>query len=531
MGIYLNPGKKGFETILNGLYVDKTGLIDYVNSTLDTPLKLTSFSRPRRFGKSFAAKMLCAYYDRSCDSRALFDGLEISKKPSFEEHLNRYDVIYMDITWFISRSRTRKTNILADMQTAVIHELKEAFPAYVKEDEVYLPDALTGISQKTDRKFFVIIDEWDALFREAKDDEKLQEEYVQLLRGLFKGGTATDETIVGAYMTGILPIKKYGTESALTDFQEYTMVNPDELLPYVGFSEREVQELCEQTGADYEKMRCWYDGYSFEGSESVYNPNSVMLAIRKKKFRNYWRASETFESLKSYITSGFDGLKDAIILMLGGQRIKVDTSTFQNDIISLESRDDVLTLLIHLGYLAYDVNEEEEVYIPNLEVADAFKTAVKSTKWNKVNKALSQSDHLLNATIQGDAQTVAEALELAHETCTSSLEYNDENSLSCAILLAYYTAQNYYEIFRELPAGKGFADYAFIPRKETDKPALLIELKYNKSADTAIQQIHDNRYDGKLKGFGGRVMLVGVNYDKDAKGESRKHHACIIEEV
>ncbi|MCD8395622.1 MAG: AAA family ATPase [Lachnospiraceae bacterium] len=151
----------------------------------DERLKLTSFSRPRRFGKSFTAKMLCAYYDRSCDSRALFEGLEIAKKPSFEEHLNRYDVIYMDITWFISRSRTRKTNILADMQTAVIHELKEAFPAYVKENEVYLPDALTGISQKTDRKFFVIIDEWDALFREAKDDEKLQEEYVQLLRECF----------------------------------------------------------------------------------------------------------------------------------------------------------------------------------------------------------------------------------------------------------------------------------------------------------------------------------------------------------
>jgi len=530
MGTYLNPGKKGFETILNSLYIDKTGLIDYVNSTLNTPLKLTCFSRPRRFGKSFAAKMLCAYYDRSCDSQDLFTDLEIAEKPSFAEHLNRYDVIYIDITWFISRSKTRKTHILSDMQIAVIDELKERFPAFVKENEVYLPDALTGISQKTQRKFFVIIDEWDALFREAKDDEKLQEDYVQLLRGLFKGGTATDETIIGAYMTEILPIKKYGTESALTDFQEYTMVNPDELLPYVGFSETEVQRLCEQTGADYEKMRCWYDGYSFENAESVYNPNSVMLAIRKKKFRNYWRASETFESLKSYITSGFDGLKDAIIMMLGGQRVKVDTSTFQNDIVSLDSRDDVLTLLVHLGYLAYDV-DKEEVYIPNLEVADAFKTAVKSTKWNEVNKALSHSDNLLKATIQGDAQAVAEALELAHETCTSSLEYNDENALSCAILLAYYTAQNYYEIFRELPTGKGFADYAFIPRKYTDKPALLIELKFNKSADTAIRQIHDNRYDGKLKGFGGRMLLVGVNYDKDAKGVQKKHHTCIIEEM
>ncbi|MCD8299890.1 MAG: ATP-binding protein [Clostridiales bacterium] len=530
MGTYLDPGKKGFETILNGLYVDKTGLIDYVNSTLDTPLKLTCFSRPRRFGKSFAAKMLCAYYDRSCDSRSLFEGLEISEKLSFEKYLNRYDVVYMDITRFISRSITREVNIIKDMQAAIISELKEEFPDCIKEDEVYLPDALSDVSGKIGRSFFIIIDEWDALFREAKDDESLQEEYIQLLRGLFKGGTATDEAVVGAYMTGILPIKKYGTESALTDFQEFTMVHPDELLPYVGFSEEEVNRLCEQTGADFEKMRCWYDGYSFEDSGSIYNPNSVMLAVRKKKFRNYWRASETFESLKSYITSGFDGLKDAIILMLGGGHIKVDTSTFQNDIVSLDSRDDVMTLLVHLGYLAFDSNKEE-VYIPNLEVADAFKTAVKNTKWSEVNRALSQSEKLLNATIEGDAQTVADALELAHETCSSSLEYNDENSLSCAILLAYFTAQNYYEIFRELPTGKGFADYAFIPRKDTDKPPLLIELKFNKSADSAIRQIHENRYCGKLKGFGDRILLVGINYDRDAKGESRKHHTCIIEET
>ncbi len=530
MGTYLNPGKKGFEIILNGGYVDKTGLIDYVNGTLDTPLKLTSVSRPRRFGKSFAAKMLCAYYDAGCDSHALFEGLEISKKESFEKHLNKYDVIYLDITWFISRSRTREVDIIKDMQMAVIRELGEAFPDCVGEGEVYLPDAMASISQRTGRRFFVIIDEWDALFREAKDDSGLQEAYIQLLRGLFKGGITTDEVIVGAYMTGILPIKKYGTESALTDFQEYTMVNPDELLPYVGFSESEVKSLCERTGVDYEKMRCWYDGYSYEDLGSVYNPNSVMLAIRKKKFRSYWKASETFESLKSYITSGFDGLKDAIVLMLGGARVKVDTGTFQNDLVSYGSRDDVLTLLVHLGYLAYDANGEE-VYIPNLEVADAFKTAVKGTKWNEVNKALSQSEKLLDATLCGDGQTVAEALEMAHETCSSSLAYNDENSLACAIMLAYYTAQNYYEIFRELPSGKGFADYAFIPRRGVDKPPLLIELKFNKSADSAIKQIHEKRYCGKLMGFGEKCLLVGVNYDKDAKGENQKHHSCVIEEM
>ncbi|MCD7739677.1 MAG: AAA family ATPase, partial [Lachnospiraceae bacterium] len=213
MGIYLNPGNRGFQTILNGIYVDKTGLIDYVNGTINTPQKLICFSRPRRFGKSFAAKMLCAYYDKSCDSRSLFDGLEISKKDSFPKYLNQYDVIYLDITRFISISTSVKT-IVADIQTKVIEELREAYPLYINESEKVLADALFAVSQKTDHQFIIIIDEWDALFREAKDDKAIQKEYVQLLRGLFKGGTATDETIAAAYMTGILPIKKYGTESA-----------------------------------------------------------------------------------------------------------------------------------------------------------------------------------------------------------------------------------------------------------------------------------------------------------------------------
>lgn len=529
MGLYLNPGKKGFETILNGLYVDKTGLIDYVNGTLDTPLKLTSFSRPRRFGKSFAAKMLCAYYDRSCDSHSLFEGLIISRKDSFEKYLNQYDVIYLDITRFISTGADI-CKVVTDIQLKVIEELKGAYPDCVDDAEQILADALFHVSHQTGRKFFVIIDEWDALFREAKNNKQLQEEYVEFLRGLFKGGTATDETIVGAYMTGILPIKKYGTESALTDFREYTMIEPLALSEYIGFTEREVRELCDTYHADFDKMKQWYDGYSFSDIKSVYSPHSVMNAVIFKKYKNYWKSSESFTSLKEYITSGYDGLKDAIVFMLGGQRIPVDTDTFQNDMTSISSRDDVLTLLIHLGYLAYD-ERKGEVYIPNLEVTDAFKTAVKGTKWDEVNKSLSQSEKLLQATINGDAELVAEALELAHETCASSLVYNDENSLSCAILLAYYTAQNSYEIFRELPTGKGFADYAFIPRRDTSKPAMIIELKYNKSADSAIRQIHDNRYDGKLKAFSGKILLVGVNYDKEMKGKKRKYHTCIIEEI
>ncbi|MCD8348204.1 MAG: ATP-binding protein [Lachnospiraceae bacterium] len=530
MGIYLNPGNRGFQTILNGTYVDKTGLIDFVNRTINTPRKLTSFSRPRRFGKSFAAKMLCAYYDKSCDSHSLFEGLEIAKKNSFEEYLNKYDVIYLDITWFITRSRNKGENVVLDIQTAVIDELKKSFLNCVDENETFLPDALLSISHKMGNQFIVIIDEWDALFREAKNDEAIQKEYVQLLRGLFKGGTVTDETIAAAYMTGILPIKKYGTESALTDFKEYSMTTPKRLAEYVGFTEDEVKHLCDEYQMSFDEMQSWYDGYSFSRIEHVYSPNSVMNALQEAEIQNYWTQTESFESLKEYIGMDFDGLKDAITAMLGGERVSVKISTFQNDVTSFNNRNDVLTLLIHLGYLAYD-SIEREAYIPNLEVAEAFEDAVSGKEWGIVGKALSDSERLLEATLERNSDAVADALEQIHGSVSSVLNYNNEASLSCAITIAYYTAKRYYSIVREYPSGKGFADLAFLPRRGVDKPAMIIELKYDKDADTAIRQIHENRYDGALKEYFGNLLLVGINYDKDVKGMNAKKHSCVIEKM
>ncbi|MCD8364552.1 MAG: ATP-binding protein [Clostridiales bacterium] len=524
MGLYLNPGNEAFRQIRRGVYVDKTGLIDFINSTVETSAKLTSFSRPRRFGKSFAAKMLCAYYDKSCDSRELFKGLEISNRSSFEKHLNQYDVIYLDITRFISRSKSKGTNVVSDIQIAVIRELRNAFCGSIEEGETYLPDALYNVSQKTENKFIIIIDEWDALFREAKDDVAVQKEYVQLLRGLFKGGPATDETIAAAYMTGILPIKKYGTESALTDFREYTMAEPAMLAEYVGFTEAEVKTLCESYHMDFEDMQTWYDGYSFRKIQHVYSPNSVILAIQNGIYRNYWTASETYESLKKYIEMDFDGLKGAVVRMLGGEKVKVAINTFQNDVTSFHNKDDVLTLLIHLGYLVYD-STTEKLSIPNLEVAGAFGDAVRSTNWEYVASAIRDSDDLLEETINGNAEKVAAALERAHESVASVLEYNNEASLSAAVILAYYTARRYYEIVHEMPAGKGFADLAFLPRRNTEYPALIVELKYDRDADTAIKQIKERRYDGRLKEYFGNLIMVGINYEKDTK-----KHTCLIEQ-
>ncbi|MCD8300677.1 MAG: ATP-binding protein [Clostridiales bacterium] len=529
MGIYLNPGNEGFAGIRKGDYIDKSGLIGYVNNTVGSSYKLTCFTRPRRFGKSFAAKMLCAYYDKSCYSNDLFNDLEIAGMDSYGDFLNKYNVIYLDITWFLSMTRDVH-NVLNDMRSKVVCEIRAEFPGCDIEDDTTLPEALLAAAVSIGEKFIIIIDEWDAIFREAKDDVDLQKAYVLLLRGLFKAGPITDKMIAAAYMTGILPLKKYGTESALTDFREFTMIQPGKLARYVGFTEDEVKKLCEKYGLDFSMMKSWYDGYSFSKMKHVYSPNSVMSALVNEEFANYWTKSETYESLKNYISMNFDGLKDAIVMMLAGQRVSVDTGTFQNDITSFGRRDDVLTLLIHLGYLAYD-KATKEVYIPNLEVAESFTSAVKGTDWTEVNKLLDESEKLLASTIDEDGDAVAEALELAHESVASSLTYNDENSLSCAVLLAYITARNYYDIVREIPAGKGFADYAFIPHHNSDKPAMIIELKYNKDADSAIKQIREKRYNGCLREYEGNLLLVGISYDKNTRGEGYKRHSCIIERV
>ena len=520
MGRYLNLGNAGFASIRRGLYVDKTMLIDFINETLGTKEKLTCVSRPRRFGKSFATQMLCAYYDRSCDSGYLFRDLEIAKEDSFQQYLNQYNVIYLDITWFISTVESIEDTVKY-LQTEVIRELKDTFPAITKEMRS-LPIALSDVSDMTGDKFIIIIDEWDALFREAKENVTLQKEYLQLLRGLFKS-SITDKMIEAAYMTGILPIKKYGTQSALTDFREYTMIQPMQLAEFVGFSEKEVMELCKKHHLDFDEARKWYDGYSFSRMNSVYNPNSIMQAVKNGEFYDYWTETETYESLKLYIDMNLDGLREAIIAMLGGLRCKMNTRTFQNDMSNIKNRDDVLTLLIHLGYLAYD-SQQKEVYIPNQEIADEFKNAVEYSGWKGVSDALRASEELLRATIQMDSDTVAVRMDEVHMSSVSVLAYNNEISLSCAVTLAYYTARKDYTIIRECPAGKGFADLAFIPRKCTDKPALLVELKWDQSPQGAIQQIKERKYAGALEEYKDNLLLVGISYDRKSK-----KHACVIE--
>lgn len=524
MGIYLNPPADAFEAILKEpIYVDKSGLISYTNSVLNSSRMLTCFSRPRRFGKSYAAKMLAAYYSKGADSSFLFDGLEISNTDTYRNYLNKYNVLFLDIAWFISIASSIEKTVI-EMQESIIEELRNTFPDIIGNSVHSLPVALLQIGSKTEQKFFIIIDEWDALFREAAADEPLQKSYIQLLRALFKG-VQISQFLSGAYMTGILPIKKYGTQSALTDFREFTMLEPGFLAEYVGFTEKEVLNLCQNHHMDFSEANKWYDGYRFNKIGHVYSPNSIIEAVINKKFSNYWTQTETYESLKLYIDMDFDGLKTSIIDMLGGQKCRIDAGTFQNDMTSLQVKDDVLTLLVHLGYLAYD-DDSKEVYIPNEEVRQEFVRAVKNGSRKELVRAVQLSDHLLDATLNLDNETVSEILEEFHQANTSPKFYNNEQALRSVVIMAYLSSVDHYMRFEELASGKGYSDILFLPNAASSKPALLIELKWNKNAQGAILQMKKKNYAQILEKFKyhGELLLVGINYSTRTK-----KHTCKIE--
>ena len=522
MGIYINIGNAGFQSARNGEYVDKSGLIAVVNETLFTKRRFSCVTRCRRFGKSMAAEMLCAYYSQSCDSRSLFTDLEIANDPLFEKHLNKYPVIYLDISDFVTRFKDE--TIVRQMDNRLKADIQKAYPDIPLMDDDDLMDYLVRIVEAKAQQFIFIIDEWDAICREFKAGTKAMDEYVDWLRRLFKGGKSSD-VFAGAYMTGILPIKKYKTESALNNFVEYSMVEPMDMAHFFGFTKVEVQSLAQKHDLDFDELEKWYDGYQIGDDLSIFNPNSVMMALKSRRCRSYWAATGAFDAVAQYIRMNFDGLKDDIIRMLTGNRCQVDPTGFQNDMSEIETKDDVLTVLIHLGYLSYNWREDE-CYIPNREVAGEMVNAVRANNWKEVTDAILRSKELLQATLDGDEEAVARGVDVAHDEHTSILSYNNENSLACVLSLAYYYARNDYVVHRELATGKGFADLVMIPRKNVDGPAIILELKYDKNADAAIDQILRKQYPAKVAEYTGELLLVGINYDK-----KEKTHQCHIERI
>ena len=515
MGICLNPGNGEFAEIVRGKYIDKSGMIELINGRIGTPDKLVCVSRPRRFGKSYAAKMICAYYDHTCDSHELFDGLNISSKDSFEEHINKYNVISLDMAQMIEEANG--SNIVTYVKETLLEEIKTQFPEV--SIDISFSKTLVNMVQASGRKVIMIIDEWDAPIRETP---QFQDNYLKFLRTLFKSSTTTAKIFAAAYMTGILPIKKDGSESAVSDFDEYTILEPEEFDKYTGFTEPEVQALCTDEGIDFNLMKRWYDGYRVGNEESVYNPYSVMKAIGGK-FKSYWRKTSAAENLGTYININRYGINEEVVKLAAGEKIKVDISTFNNDFTSFTCKDDVLTLMIHLGYLTY--NEETcEAWIPNEEVRLEYRTLVKKPSNSTLASLIQTSEKLLDDTLAGNEDEVAKAIEKVRETNYAPQYYNNEQALRYCIKFAYIVCVDRFLRIEELPSGRGLADVVFIPRRDTAYPAIIIELKWDKDEEQAIGQIDEKKYAAALSGYDGDVVKVGINYDSD-----KKIHSCRIE--
>ena len=524
MGVFLNPGAGMLRRGRNSNpYVDKSMLIAHLNSVVNTEHLYVCVSRPRRFGKSMAANMVSAYYDRTVDGAAEFAGLAIARDPSFDRHRNNYDVLKLNMQEFWS-STGCVDKLVARINALVCRELEMTYPDAMFLDPGFLPQSMSDVYAQTGRQFVIVIDEWDCIMRESADDHDAQKAYLDFLRAWLK-----DQPFVAlAYMTGILPVKKYGSHSALNMFDEFSMVDPLEMAPFMGFTSDEVAALCQEWGRDLNECKAWYDGYRLPGVGEVYAPRSVVRAMMSGEFSSYWTQTETFEALRKYIDMDLDGLHGKVVELVGGGRVEVNTQTYSNDMTTLNSADDVLTLLIHLGYLAYDKGTRE-AFVPNREVAGEYANATQDRGWSEVARSIASSEQLLRALLAGDAEAVAAGVEQAHSDVASVIAYNHEEDLACTLRLAFYSAMRRYRLVREAPAGKGYADLLMVPLKSSgDIPGVVVELKWGASAQDAIAQMREHDYAAAFRGTSAehRTILCGIAYDPKTK-----RHTCAIEQA
>ena len=518
--MYVNVDNHLFKRVRNSEYVDKSELIALTNKVIDTEDQYICVTRPRRFGKSVTVKMLNAYYSKGCVSKALFSDLKIASSPDFESHLNQHDVIYLDMTEFAD-NKDNGNKYLENLNTNVVSELKDTYRDFFDKDKSYsLPEAIRCLK----KRFIFIIDEWDFVFREYPNNSTLQENYIDLLRALFKG--AGERFVNLAYITGILPIARYNTQSALNNFSEYTMLNPGPFSQYYGFTENEVKTLCEKYKLDFETTKFWYDGYKV-GVYDLYNPNSIIELAKHGVYKSYWSATAAYDLVKEAINLNFEGLKDDIIKLCSGTSIRIyDIESFNTAEKNFPNKDSIYVYLVHLGYLGYN-DEESTIYVPNEETRRELLHSVRDNHWPQYESALKLSEQVVVATENKDTETVANLLAKVHEDKVPVLEYNSESALRYVVLMSYLAAEkDYLAPLNEFPTGKGFADIVYLPKKvsKKGKPALIIELKKDASAKVALEQIKERDYVSRVKEYTDNILLIGINYDSKSK-----QHSCIIE--
>ena len=520
MGLYVNPGNENFTSAIRSeIYVDKTMLLSELNKRLGTEDRFLAVSRPRRFGKTMAESMMAAYYSRGCGSIELFKDLKIAGDPGFSEHLNKYNVLHLDINSFWSENGRKALSV---MRREVAEEFVKEFPDVAFSKSPTIERCMRLAYEHTKIPFVVILDEYDVIFR---DDEAfcLEGDYLKFLNALFKSSSMSS-CIALAYITGILPIIREKAQSKLNNFKEITFLEPGRHVAFTGFTAEEVQSLCKDFNMDFAECRSWYDGYRIKGLD-IYAPRSVVCAMQEGEYRSYWNRTSSYRAVKDLIDLNFSGMKDDVGEMVAGGSVLVNISKFDNTPARICSKDDVFTYLCHLGYLSYDP-ETGTCRIPNNEVRGEWVNAIEDdADYAPIVDMIRSSKSILKSAWAMDAPRLAEAVGKSHERLTSNLSYNNEQSLQSAIRLAFFYADCCYTIVMEYPAGKGYADIAFIPYKP-NIPAMLVELKAKGTAGTALDQIRERRYFAGLDRFQDNTLLIGVSYDKKTK-----RHECVMEKA
>ena len=547
--IYLNTEPLGFQEFCEDRnYVDKTGLIQFVNSFVNKKGKLILVSRPRRFGKTYAAQMLKAYYTYGYNTEALFKDREIGRRDPKLTYRGAFDMLYIDMLKFRARAVGRQERL--DMEApgkkpvqldwirfltdSVIRELADAYGSDVIADT--LADTLVNTVRKTGRKFVWICDEWDNLFREPVADPNARGKYIEFIRSLFKDADTAATVFAAAYMTGILPMIRTKGESALTEFDNYTMFTPGELAPYIGFTEEEVRGLLKRNPecrVTYDEMADWYEGYSFPGAGALFNPRSVIQAIAKDFCESYWTDTASNGQFRQLAALQRDTLRKDVEELLRGDEVPVSMASFDNDMNTLPGADGegdsaTLAAMVHMGYLSFR-QETRSARIPNREIRAQFLGMLKDSTYPAIYRKIAEADQILKDTLQGNEEKVAEAFREIHHRYTDPKAYNSEATLKETVDLAFYTAERFYSRMYEVPGGEGYADMVLYPKRHFDVPLLIIELKKNTAAGTGLAQIRERKYPEQFKDYGGReLLLVGISYDAE---KPEKVHYCKIERM
>lgn len=519
MAIYLNTNKslENYKRLLNiDYFVDKSMIIEKTNKLINTANSYICITRPRRFGKSSVADMLGAYYSKAVDSKEIFDRLNISKSDDYEEHLNKYNVINISFNKIPENEKSFDA-YMNMIKTSLINDIKEAFPQIDSKKYFTISDMLSD----TGDKFIFIFDEWDYIFNNNLFVEN-QNNFLEFLRNLLK-----DQPYVAlAYMTGVLPIKKYSSGSALNMFDEFTFLKDRIFGEYFGFTEDEVVKLCDKNEEmKFKELKSWYNGYLTAKGIKIYNPRSVVKALQNNYCESYWTNTGAMDEVAEYLKYNVLEIRDEVIEMVSGQEIDIIIDKeFRAGQRSPRTKEEIYSAMIVLGFLSY---YDGYLKIPNKELMKEFEKALKDESFGYVSEIIDNSKRMLKATVNGDTKTVESILHDIHNSEIPILQYNDENSLSCILTLAYLSARDTYRVEREEKSGKGYADFTFHPRRKNDI-AFIVELKKDETPEVAINQIRKKEYVEKFgkENADKKVLAVAICYDS-----KEKEHKCKIEEI